>query len=473
MFAGIDFAVREETRYDRAEIKPGWEETPEGYLRIPATFSRAGLQRYRRADGSTAVEYRPEEEVSRKDALLSLANLPVTLEHPPELLTPETCTQYQRGFSGSHVEYRSPFATGFVTITDRDAIDAVKRGDAREVSVGYRVKFDATPGVSPDGERYDGVQREISGNHIAIVRKGRAGPEVRLHMDSACAVDPYRDDGPSDTTQTEEEHMTAVAALSNATEALANALSAQVRADAKGRKSMPVMEEEESREGADDPDMEREGEMEMDPEEEMDGGAANLGSYKVAKKDAGCGGGMKRRDSDDLVPRSLLDEAIRERDEAIAAHERDLGRLDALIERIDSMEDEIDSRLDSEIDLNALVQQRLELIDQLEAVTGERPTMDSLGGLSDRELMVDALVQAGVDAERLEGRSDDYVAATFDLYANARQDRADRLDSDPLVAALSGIPMETGDHSAARQRMIQAQQSASQQPLTITKKGAA
>ena len=61
---------------------------------------------------------------------------------------------------------------------------------------------------------------------------------------------------------------------------------------------------------------------------------------------------------------------------------------DALIERIDSMEDEIDSRLDSEIDLNALVQQRLELIDQLEAVTGERPTRDALGGLSDRQLMV-------------------------------------------------------------------------------------
>ena len=82
MLAGIDLPVREETRYDRAEIQPGWEETPEGYLRIPATFSRAGLQRYRRADGSTAIEYRPEEEVARKDALLSLANLPVTPRAP-------------------------------------------------------------------------------------------------------------------------------------------------------------------------------------------------------------------------------------------------------------------------------------------------------------------------------------------------------------------------------------------------------
>ena len=57
-------------RYDRASIDPSWEETPEGYLRIKATFARTGLQRYRRQDGTEAVEYRPEEEVSKKDSLL-------------------------------------------------------------------------------------------------------------------------------------------------------------------------------------------------------------------------------------------------------------------------------------------------------------------------------------------------------------------------------------------------------------------
>lgn len=443
--------MSEAFRCDRAEISPDWEETPEGYLRIKATFARTGLQRYRRQDGTEAIEYRPEEEVAKQDALLSLANLPVTLEHPPELLTPETCREYQRGHTGSMVEYRSPFAVGFVTVTDREAIDAVKRGDAREVSVGYRVKFDATPGVTPDGQRYDGVQREISGNHVAIVRKGRAGPEVRLHMDSATAVDPFPADGPSQPHQ--EDDMTAVAALSNATEALASALSATVRADAKGKKApMPVMEEDEdTREGSED---EPEDEM-MEEDEEMDGGAANLGSYKVAKKDGSKG----------MVPKAMYDKACAERDDAIAAHERDLGRLDALMDRLDSLEKEIETRSDAaDVDVDALVASRLDLIDRATVITGERPTFD---GLSDRELMIDALTQIGVDAERFEGRSDDYVAATFDAYAEQSAGRVD--SADPLAAAIGGIPTGSGGQDAARERMIRAQQENSRKALTVTK----
>lgn len=444
-----------EFRYDRAEIGSSWEETPEGYLRIPATFARTGLQRYRRHDGSEAVEYRPEAEVSKQDSLLSLANLPVTLEHPPELLTPDTVREHQRGHTGSHVEYRTPFATGFVTLTDREAIEVVKRGDAREVSVGYRVKFDATPGVTPDGQRYDGVQREISGNHVAIVRRGRAGPEVRLHMDAAYAVDPLPGGGSLDHP-TQEDDMSAVAALSTATEALASALSAQTRSDGKGKKrAMPVMEED-TREGSDDPEMENES---MEEDEEMDN-ASNLGSYKVSKKDGGA-----------MVPKAMYDKACAERDDAIAAHERDLGRLDALVERLDALEGEIDERADAadEIDIDALVNQRLELIDKVQQLTGERPTFD---GVSDRELMLDALAEAGTNVERLEDRSDEYIAATFDAIVGVRSDAADRMDStDPLAAALGGVPSDANGLEAARQRMIENQQAASQQPLSITKKG--
>lgn len=443
--------MSEAFRCDRAEISPNWEETPEGFLRIKATFARTGLQRYRRQDGTEAVEYRPEEEVSKQDALLSLANLPVTLEHPPELLTPDTCRRYQRGHTGSMVEYRSPFAIGFLTVTDREAIDTIKRGDAREVSVGYRVKFDATPGVTPDGQSYDGVQREISGNHVAIVRKGRAGPEVRLHMDSAIAVDPFPADGPTPPHQ--EDDMTAVAALSTATEALASALTATVRADAKGKKRqpMPVMEDEEFREGSED---EYDEDEMFEEDEEMDGGAANLGHYKVAKKD---GKGM--------VPKAMYDMACAERDDAIAAHERDLGRLDALMDRLDSLEVEIDSRLDAaDIDIDAIVTSRLDLIDRATAITGERPTFD---GLTDRELMIDALYKIGVEPARFEDRSDDYVAATFDAYSAQSSGRAD--SSDPLAAALSGISTSYGGQDAARDRMIRAQQENSRKALTITK----
>src|SRR5690606_25874157 len=62
---------------------------------------------------------------------------------------------------------------------------AVERKDRREVSCGYRCLVDETPGVTPEGERYDRVQRRIRYNHVAIVPEGRAGEAVALRMDAA------------------------------------------------------------------------------------------------------------------------------------------------------------------------------------------------------------------------------------------------------------------------------------------------
>jgi hypothetical protein len=437
--------VSEEIRFDRATLARTWEETPEGYLRVEATFARSGLQRYRRADGTEQIEYRPEEEVSREDSLLSLANLPVTLEHPPELLTPENTREYSRGSTGSIVKYQSPFALGFVTITDREAIDAVKRGDSREVSVGYRVKYDSTPGVTARGERYDGVQRQISGNHVAIVRRGRAGPDVRLRMDSAVAVDPVGGHNPPPETLSEETEMTAVAALSSATEALAGALKDARTDGGRGKRHRtPPPPEEEAGEGE-----------ETEEGEEMDGS---------------CGGKDKTKwDSADWVPRAVYETVVAERDTAKADHERDLGRLDALADRLDSLENELDNRTDAgEIDVDALVNQRLTLIDQVATVAGERPTFD---GLTDRELMIQALEARSVDPERFDGRSDEYVAAVFETYLDAAaQPRGDAVGV--LTEALSGIPAGTAGANAveaARQQMVATAQQHATEPLFLSK----
>ena len=81
--------------------------------------------------------------------------------------------------------------------------------------------------------------------------------------------------------------------------------------------------------------------------------------------------------------------------------------------------------------------------------------------------MIESLEQVGVDPSRFEGRSDDYVAATFDTYAEQGQPRGDSVD--PLLAAISGIPTDAGSQDAARERMIRAQQENSRKALTITK----
>jgi hypothetical protein len=49
------------------------------------------------------------------------------------------------------------------------------RGDAREVSAGYRVNYDPTPGVTDSGEHYDGIQKEIN---LAITSPLFVGAEL-------------------------------------------------------------------------------------------------------------------------------------------------------------------------------------------------------------------------------------------------------------------------------------------------------
>lgn len=176
------------TRYDFAPIT-GSETTDEGYLRVWCRAARVGTQLYRRADGSQVREYRPPEEVSNPDSLSTFGMKPATWGHPPVLLDSANTKQYQIGYSGSQVRYNDGFVEVALVVTDDEAIEKIKRKDASEVSAGYKVDFDPTPGTTPEGEEYSGVQRNIRVNHIAIVPRGRAGPEVRLLLDRMDAAD--------------------------------------------------------------------------------------------------------------------------------------------------------------------------------------------------------------------------------------------------------------------------------------------
>jgi hypothetical protein len=176
------------SRYDFAPIT-GSETTDEGYLRVWCRAARTGTQLYKRADGSQVREYRPPEEVSNPESLTTFGMKPATWGHPPVLLDSSNTNKFQVGYSGSQVRYNDGFVEVALVVTDQDAIEKIKRKDATEVSAGYKVDFDPTPGITPEGESYDGVQRNIRVNHIAIVPRGRAGPEVRLLMDRMDAAD--------------------------------------------------------------------------------------------------------------------------------------------------------------------------------------------------------------------------------------------------------------------------------------------
>ena len=171
------------SRYDYGQVTKS-ESTDEGYLKVWCKAARVGTQLYTRGDGAQVREYRPEDEVAKPESLASFGMKAVTMGHPPVLLDSGNTKVHQVGHAGSAVRYNDGFVEVALLITDKEAIERIQRGDAQEVSAGYRVDFDPTPGVTPQGESYDGIQRNIRVNHIAVVPKGRAGRDVRLILDS-------------------------------------------------------------------------------------------------------------------------------------------------------------------------------------------------------------------------------------------------------------------------------------------------
>lgn len=174
-------------RFDAVTIRKP-ERTAQGFLRADAVLTRPGVFVYRNPDGSSRREYRPPEEVFRADALASFEDAPITVDHPKGLVTKENARAVTVGLVKESPRRDGDVLIARVLITDAAAILDVESGKREQVSCGYEVDYDPTPGVTPDGERYDGTQRNIRGNHLALVTVGRAGPEAKIRLDAGDAV---------------------------------------------------------------------------------------------------------------------------------------------------------------------------------------------------------------------------------------------------------------------------------------------
>lgn len=165
-------------RYDRAPIKA--TKTPEGFLQDCPVLSRVGVFDYVQPDGKIRKEYRPAEEVFHADHLASIAAKPITDEHHGRI----TAANARGKIIGSTL---SPGRQdGENVIGDIIIHDSASTAVKRELSLGYTLDLDETPGEF-NGVRYDAVQRNLRVNHLALVNKGRAG-NARLNLDAADAV---------------------------------------------------------------------------------------------------------------------------------------------------------------------------------------------------------------------------------------------------------------------------------------------
>ena len=169
-------------RLDRGNMLR-FERTPEGYLRGEAIVSKTGVFPYLNADGSTRWELRHPDDILTQATLDSIKQIPVTLEHPDELVTSENAKELQIGFIGDTVRIDGPNIIASFTVTDAAAIDQIERGK-KGLSLGYKVKLDEEAGTY-NNQNYTHRQRMTHVNHLAVVSAGRVGPEARINLDGA------------------------------------------------------------------------------------------------------------------------------------------------------------------------------------------------------------------------------------------------------------------------------------------------
>ena len=133
---------------------------------------RAGLDPSRVYRG-----YCPAEELSKQKTSESVNGIPIQFRHHPDF--PEAPALDTRvGSTGTDGAFNYPYLDNSLHFTVQDAIDRIRDGSMRELSLAYRYTPDFTPGETEEGEPYDFIMRDISANHVALVEEGRAGPDV-------------------------------------------------------------------------------------------------------------------------------------------------------------------------------------------------------------------------------------------------------------------------------------------------------
>ena len=169
-------------RYDIGTLSAA-QKLPGGRIVVDAHLTRSGVFTYRNPDGTKRLEYRPPAEVFKADSLATFAFAPVTNDHPPEMVDAKNATKFAVGSVGETIRQDGDHVAAKLVVHDAAMIAAMTAGK-RDVSCGYECDLVETPGVTPDGQRYDAVQTNIVGNHLAIVASGRAG-SARVRMDAA------------------------------------------------------------------------------------------------------------------------------------------------------------------------------------------------------------------------------------------------------------------------------------------------
>lgn len=170
--------------YTPTKLSENILETPEGFLLcVGVSIARTGEMIYGAGetplevgkDGKVKIQ-RSEDEVFRPETIASFEGKPFTISHPENFVDPSNWKDLAKGVLQNvrrgEGEQKDDLIAD-ILVTDAIAIGLVKKG-LREVSCGYEAEYAQTG----DGE---GIQKNIIGNHLALVEEGRAGPAYAIN----------------------------------------------------------------------------------------------------------------------------------------------------------------------------------------------------------------------------------------------------------------------------------------------------
>lgn len=120
--------------------------------------------------------YCPASELRK--AAHTFDNLPLTRKH----ITVDIDNVPSKdivGSLGDNCTFDGTYLTNSLIVYDRSEIKNIQNGRKKELSCGYRYTPVRQSGVF-DGQPYDFIMTDIVGNHVALVKAGRAGHDVAV-----------------------------------------------------------------------------------------------------------------------------------------------------------------------------------------------------------------------------------------------------------------------------------------------------
>lgn len=165
---------------------------PNGFLNIMANLTRTGVFVYfeKTPDGTIRVirQLRHPDEVFAEKTLKTLMGLPTTNLHPKGPVSPKNARDLVVGMTSDKPKKikldgdPESYVQQQVTFFDSTAIQQIKDGDRRELSLGYTCELDEAPG-DWNGVPYDFIQRNITYNHLSLVDRARGGAKCKVILD--------------------------------------------------------------------------------------------------------------------------------------------------------------------------------------------------------------------------------------------------------------------------------------------------